>query len=81
MGKELAEGRRGTDLTTEQVFEAITEHNRELGDQDKFSTEPLTLIYRASNVQNMRFVDTPGIIANQASKSIVFAIAIYCLGP
>ena len=55
------------DLTTEQVFAAITAHNRDLGEKDQFSTEPLRLVYRASNVQNMRFIDTPGIIANQVS--------------
>ena len=58
-GKELESSKAGTDLSTEAVFAAITEHNRQLGDADKFSTEPLRLIYRASNVQNMRFVDTP----------------------
>ena len=57
----------GGDFTTEEVFSAITHHNKELGNQDKFSTKPLVLVYRASNVQNMRFVDTPGIIANQVS--------------
>jgi len=67
-GEELDPSWAGTDLTTEEVFAAITEHNKELGSQDKFSTQPLTLVYRASNVQNMRFVDTPGIIANQVSK-------------
>lgn len=67
-GEELDPSRAGTDLTTEDVFAAITEHNKALGIQDKFSTQPLTLVYRASNVQNMRFVDTPGIIANQVSK-------------
>ncbi|KAL7554148.1 hypothetical protein ACHAWF_018970 [Thalassiosira exigua] len=66
-GKELDPSQVGTGLTTEEVFAAITEHNRELGDQDKFSTEPLVLVYRASNVQNMRFVDTPGIIATQGT--------------
>jgi hypothetical protein len=67
-GEELDPSWTGTDLTTEEVFAAITDHNKELGNQDKFSTKPLTLVYRASNVQNMRFVDTPGIIANQVSK-------------
>lgn len=55
------------DLTTEEVFTAITEHNKWLAEEDKFSTKPLTLVYRASNVQNMRFVDTPGIIANKGT--------------
>ena len=53
-GKELDSSRAGSNLTTEEVFAAITEHNRELGEDDKFSTEPLRLVYRASNVQNMR---------------------------
>mmetsp|Transcript_3279 Transcript_3279/g.8360 ORF Transcript_3279/g.8360 Transcript_3279/m.8360 type:complete len:817 (-) Transcript_3279:296-2746(-) len=66
-GLELAPDKAGTNLSTEEVFETITEHNRNLGDEDKFSTEPLRLIYRANNVQNMRFVDTPGIIANQGT--------------
>ena len=67
-GKELDPSKAGVNLKTEQVFAAITDHNKELGDNDKFSTEPLRLVYRASNVQNMRFVDTPGIIANQVSS-------------
>ena len=66
-GKELDPSKAGANLTTEEVFAAITEHNRELGDNDKFSSEPLRLVYRASNVQNMRFVDTPGIIANKGT--------------
>ena len=66
-GEELDPSWAGTDLTTEEVFTAITEHNKQLGREDRFSTKPLTLVYRASNVQNMRFVDTPGIIANQVS--------------
>jgi hypothetical protein len=70
-GDELDPSWAGNDLTTEEVFAAITEHNKELGNQDKFSTKPLTLVYRASNVQNMRFVDTPGIIANQVSIVLV----------
>ena len=63
-GKELGEDYAGTDLTTEQVFAAITHHNQQLGDEERFSMEPLHLVYRANNVQNMRFVDTPGIISN-----------------
>jgi GTPase Era involved in 16S rRNA processing len=56
-----------TDLTIEEAFVAITEHNRALASKDTFSSEPLRLVYRASNVQNMRFVDTPGIIANKGT--------------
>ena len=75
-GDELDPSRAGDNLSTEEVFAAITDHNKELGDQDKFSTKPLTLVYRASNVQNMRFVDTPGIIANQVSQYTVFRCLI-----
>ena len=67
-GDELDPSWKGTDLTTEEVFAAITEHNQQLGRDDKFSTKALTLVYRANNVQNMRFVDTPGIIANKVSS-------------
>ncbi|KAL3823586.1 hypothetical protein ACHAXA_005567 [Cyclostephanos tholiformis] len=66
-GKELEPSLSGTNLTNEEVFAAITRHNKELRNQDKFSTKPLKLVYHASNVQNMKFVDTPGIIANQVS--------------
>lgn len=66
-GSELPDGHVGSDLTASQVFERITEHNKRLGTEDRFSTEPLYLVYRASNVQNMRFVDTPGIISNQST--------------
>lgn len=38
-----------------------------LGDEDRFSTEPLYLVYRSNTVQNMRFVDTPGIISTQST--------------
>jgi Dynamin family len=54
----------GSDLTVNEVFARITRHNINLGNEDKFSTQPLRLVYRARNVQNMRFVDTPGIISN-----------------
>jgi hypothetical protein len=54
-------------LTVDQVFERIVAHNKKFGHKDRFSTEPLRLVYRASNVQNMRFVDTPGIIANKST--------------
>ena len=49
----------GDNMTVDAVFEAITEHNKKLADEDRFSTKPLTLVYRSNNVQNMRFVDTP----------------------
>lgn len=66
-GEELAEGRNGSNLTVHEVFERITQHNKELGEKDTFSTKPLHLVYRARDVQNMRFVDTPGIISNQST--------------
>lgn len=64
-GEELKLGGEG--LSVSQVFERITNHNRALGDEDRFSTEPLRLVYRARDVQNMRFVDTPGIISNKST--------------
>ena len=57
----------GEALSNEAVFHRITEHNKYLANLDKFSTKPLKLVYRAQNVQNMRFVDTPGIISNQST--------------
>jgi len=62
-GEELK--RPGTKLSAEEVFERITHHNRTLADEDRFSTKSLELVHRANNVQNMRFVDTPGIISTQ----------------
>jgi hypothetical protein len=64
-GEELEAGEAGDFLKVSEVFERITEHNKRLGRKDSFSTESLRLVYRASNVQNMRFIDTPGIISNQ----------------
>ena len=66
-GEELPEQHRGSGLTMNQVFERITQHNKKLGEEDTFSTKPLYLRYRSSNVQNMRFVDTPGIISNRST--------------
>lgn len=63
-GNTLLEGQAGKGLSMQSVFERITAHNKMLGSEDRFCTEPLYLVYRASNVQNMRFVDTPGIISN-----------------
>ena len=62
-GSELTQ--RGSNLTVKEVFRRITEHNQKLGNEDRFSTEPLRLIYKANNVQNMRFIDTPGIISTK----------------
>ena len=64
-GEELISG--GESLSVDDVFKAITTHNKKLADEDRFSTKPLTLVYRANNVQNMRFVDTPGIITTQGT--------------
>jgi hypothetical protein len=66
-GHELAPQNCGENLSVNQVFQRITEHNRRLGDEDRFSTEPLRLTFRSKNVQNMRFVDTPGIISNKST--------------
>lgn len=63
-GSELPKHQHCKGLSVNQVFESITEHNRNLGREDRFSTHPLYLVYRSANVQNMRFVDTPGIISN-----------------
>lgn len=67
---------RGAELDAEkenisghEVFRLITEVNRKLAAEDRFSTEPLYLEYRANNVQNMRFVDTPGIISTRSETS------------
>ncbi len=66
-GKELDKSKSGNKLTVDHVFSAITEHNQMLAGKDTFSTEPLRLVYRAKNVQNMAFVDTPGIISNKGT--------------
>ena len=66
-GEELPETQHGKTLTVQEVFERITEHNRKLGAEDRFSTTPIHLVYRSSDVQNMRFVDTPGIISNKST--------------
>lgn len=64
-GSELSAPGKGLQMNV--VFERITAHNRKLAEEDRFSTEPLTLVFRSSNVQNMRFVDTPGIICNEST--------------
>ena len=66
-GDELDSGMHGDNLTVGKVFDCITTINKRLGDEDRFSTNPIYLIYRAKNVQNMRFVDTPGIISNKST--------------
>lgn len=65
-GKEL-ENSPLTGLTIEEAFVVITQHNRALANKDTFSCESLKLVYRANNVQNMCFVDTPGIISNKGA--------------
>lgn len=68
-GEELPPSDGGKNLSVNEVFESIVAHNKRLGDEDRFSTQPLRLHYRASSVQNMRFVDTPGIIETLSTVS------------
>jgi len=63
-GLELDPDHQGKDLGTDKVFEYVTNHNKKLDSKDEFSVEPLRLIYKSKTVQNMRFVDTPGLISN-----------------
>ena len=63
-GEELSGG--SDDLTVDEVFTLVSTHNRKLADEDRFSTKPLYLTFRSKTVQNMRFVDTPGIISNRS---------------
>lgn len=64
-GEELVGG--GDDLSVDKVFDRITSHNKKLASEDRFSTTPLRLVFRSKAVQNMRFVDTPGIITNKGT--------------
>ena len=66
-GNELAPDMVGRKLNVQQVFERITQHNRNLANEDRFGTETLRLVFRSKKVQNMRFVDTPGIISNKST--------------
>jgi len=66
-GEELPGGEGGQGLSVEDVFSRITDHNKKLGDDDRFSTKSLVLHFRSSSVQNMRFIDTPGIISNKST--------------
>lgn len=66
-GKELDQQQAGQWLKDSDVFESITMHNRKLASEDRFSTESLRLVFHSRNVQNMRFVDTPGIISNKST--------------
>lgn len=66
-GLELNPGKHGEGLSVDAVFENVIQHNQGLENADTFSNEPLRLIFKSSQVQNMRFVDTPGIIANRGT--------------
>jgi GTPase SAR1 family protein len=66
-GVDLSPEKHGKGLTVDAVFEIVIQHNKELEKADTFSNEPLRLIFKSSQVQNMRFVDTPGIIANRGT--------------
>jgi hypothetical protein len=68
-GEELLDSENGEMLSVNEVFASIVAHNKRLGDDDCFSTKPIRLHYRANNVQNMRFVDTPGIIETLSKVS------------
>lgn len=46
-GEELDDNRDGDSLNVQDVFERITEVNQRLDDEDRFSSEPLYLTYRA----------------------------------
>lgn len=59
-GEELPEDKMGANLSASAVFKRITEHNKMLAAEDRFSVKSLNLVYRSKDVQNMRFVDTPG---------------------
>jgi Dynamin family len=56
----------GENLSVNEVFKRITMHNKGLAENDSFSTRPLRLVFKSKHVQNMRFVDTPGIISNKS---------------
>eukprot|EP00392_Amoebophrya_sp_AT5.2_P007529 g7544.t1 len=54
-------------LSVSDVFRSVTAHNEKLAAANKFSRESLFLIVRSRHVQNMRFVDLPGIISNRSN--------------
>jgi len=68
-GKKLSPDSKGTDLTVNEVFSAVTKHNMALGEANTFCSEPIFLVIRSQHVQNMRFVDLPGIISNKLKGS------------
>ena len=57
----------GDHLSVDEVFKRIVAHNKSLADEDRFSTKPLRLVFKSKHVQNMRFVDTLGIISNKST--------------
>jgi hypothetical protein len=57
----------GDNLSVDDVFKRITNHNKQLAEEDRFSTKSLRLVFKSKHVQNMRFVDTPGIISNRST--------------
>ena len=61
-GKELKDGDK-SNLNCKEAFALINKHTEMLSDEQSFSVEPIYLTFRARNVENLRFVDTPGIIS------------------
>jgi hypothetical protein len=59
-GKELDQDE--VKLSATEVFNRIVAHNEKLAKKQCFSEHRIRLVYRSKKVQNMRFVDTPGII-------------------
>lgn len=68
-GDELSTASKGGKLNSTNVFELITRHNLCLDKANRFSAVPLYLVVRSNKVQNMMFVDLPGIVSN-VSKGI-----------
>jgi len=66
-GEELHPTTNSRKFTINEVFTKIVEHNRKLGDEDRFSSKSLYLVYKSKDTQNLRFVDTPGIISNTST--------------
>ncbi|CAD7922318.1 unnamed protein product [Amoebophrya sp. A25] len=61
--------KNGKNLPVEDVFKSVTMQNETLAKKNEFSKKPIYLVIRSKEVQNMRFVDLPGIISNK-SKGI-----------
>ncbi|GAX29312.1 hypothetical protein FisN_16Hh254 [Fistulifera solaris] len=70
-GEELQDTFHGKDLPVNEVFKRINAHTMMLGNEDRFSTKPICLVYRANNVQNMRFVDTPDLLRCQKELKLL----------